>query len=260
MPHGGMIHVQGVQRRDTESQRNFGEYNADEQMIPILGLGLEYSALFVTGIAISNFQANNSTRATLSLRSSSATLFLCVESHSRDHTHLPLLSQSRCIPQHLGQIPTMRPLPLLPTLLVVLLLSLVPLPGVAADTPALILENGGLKNVCRVIFQEWDEANHFARGVVEVQSHESEEPEMRLPFAVELKPSKDKKNEVLEVRGTSSHYFFPPAEKKEPYPLLTWTLTGRKSGKPVLKAKMWAYNAERETWALEEMEFEKPAQ
>lgn len=154
----------------------------------------------------------------------------------------------------------MRPLNLLATLLAVLLSSLASLPATAADTPTLVLENGGLKNVYRIVFQEWDEKNNFARGAIEVQSHESDEPEMRLPFAVELKPSKDKKTEVLEVRSTSSHYFFPPAEKKEPYPLLTWTLTGRKSGKPVLKAKMWAYNAEKEVWALEEMEFEKPAQ
>ncbi|QIF02613.1 hypothetical protein [Roseimicrobium sp. ORNL1] len=159
---------------------------------------------------------------------------------------------------HLSTRPS--PLLLLAVLLAGLFSSLTPLLAAAADTPALVLENGGLKNVYRVIFHEWDEANHFARGVVEVQSHESEEPEMRLPFAVELKPSKDKKTDVLEVRSTSSHYFFPPAEKKEPYPLLTWTLTGRKSGKPVLKAKMWAYNAEKEVWALEEMEFGKPAQ
>jgi hypothetical protein len=130
----------------------------------------------------------------------------------------------------------------------------------AGEKPALVLENGGLKRIYRVVFQEWDEKNSFARGVVEVQTHESEEPEMRLPFAVELKPSKDKKTEVLEVRSTASLYFFPPAEKKEPYPIVTWTLTGRKSGKPMLKAKMWAYNAEKETWTLEEMEFEKPAQ
>jgi hypothetical protein len=158
--------------------------------------------------------------------------------------------------------PLQRPSPLLllAALLAGLFSSITPLPAAGADEPALVLENGGLKNVYRVIFQEWDEKNHFARGVVEVQSHESEEPEMRLPFAVELKPSKDKKTEVLEVRSTSPHYFFPPAEKKEPYPLLTWTLTGRKSGKPVLKAKMWAYNAEKDIWALEEMELEKSAQ
>ncbi|RBP46167.1 hypothetical protein DES53_102553 [Roseimicrobium gellanilyticum] len=148
-------------------------------------------------------------------------------------------------------------LPLLATLLVTLCSIATPLP--AEDKPALVLENGGLKNVYRVVFQEWDEKNNFARGVVEVQSQDSEEPEMRLPFAVELKPSKDKKVEVLEVRSTGSYFFFPPAEKKDPYPLLTWTLTGRKSTKPVLKAKMWAYNAEKEIWALEEMEFEKPA-
>jgi hypothetical protein len=168
---------------------------------------------------------------------------------------------------NLGQIQPMHPLQhrspllLLTALLLTGLSSLItPLSTVAADTPALALENGGLKNVYRVVFQEWDEENHFARGVVEVQSHESDEPEMRLPFAVELKSSKDKKTEVLEVRSTSSHYFFPPAEKKDPYPLLTWTLTGRKSGKPVLKAKLWTYNTEKETWALEEMEFEKLAQ
>ncbi|HSI64514.1 MAG TPA: hypothetical protein VLE43_15405 [Candidatus Saccharimonadia bacterium] len=139
------------------------------------------------------------------------------------------------------------------------LISIVnPLRGAeGGDAPALVLENGGLKSIYRVVFQEWDEKNHFARGVVEVQGHESEEPEVRLPFAVELKPSKDKKTEVLEVRGTASYFFFPPAEKKEPYPLLTWTLTGRKSGKPVLKAKMWTYNTEKETWMLEEMVFEK---
>jgi hypothetical protein len=142
------------------------------------------------------------------------------------------------------------------------LLSIVgPLSGADAGVaPALVLENGGLKNMYRVIFHEWDDKNNFARGVVEVQGNESEEPEMRLPFAVELKPSKDKKTDVLEVRGTGSYFFFPPAENKEPYPLLTWTLTGRKSGKPVLKAKLWTYNAEKETWALEEMVFEKAAQ
>lgn len=129
----------------------------------------------------------------------------------------------------------------------------------AEDKPALVLENGGLKSIYRVVFHEWDDKNNFARGVVEVQSHESEEPEMRLPFAVELKSSKDKKTELLEVRSTSSHYFFPPAEKKDPYPLITWTLTGRTSGKPKLKAKMWAYHDGKEVWALEEMTLEKPA-
>ncbi len=128
----------------------------------------------------------------------------------------------------------------------------------AAGERPLVLENGGLKNVYRVVFLEWDEKNSFARGAFEVQSHESAEPELRLTFAADLKPSKDKKADELEVRGTGMYFFFPPVEKKDPYPLVTWTLTGRKSGKPVLKAKLWTFNADKETWELEEMEFTKP--
>lgn len=134
-------------------------------------------------------------------------------------------------------------------------------PATAADDKApLILENGGLKSVYRVVFHEWDDKNNFAAGAFEIQGHESEEPELRVPFAVELKPAKDKKTELLEVRCTAGFHFFGPADKKVPYPLLTWTLTGRKAGKPVLKAKLWNYNSEKSAWVLEEMTFEKPQQ
>lgn len=121
----------------------------------------------------------------------------------------------------------------------------------------LVLENGGLKHLYRVVFREFDEKNNFARGVVEVQSEDGDEPELRLPFAAELKPSQTKGTELLEIRSTSLLHFFPPGDKKEPYPLVTWKLTGRKAGKAVLQAKMWAFDAEKNVWALEEMTFEQ---
>lgn len=130
----------------------------------------------------------------------------------------------------------------------------------AADEPALVVENLGLKNTYRVVFEQFDEENHFASGAIEILSDDDgrEVPQTRIPFAAELKAdAKDKKTELIEVRCTAGYFFFSPAEKKEPYPPLVWKLTGRKAGKPVLKAKLWSFDSEKESWALEELEFEK---
>lgn len=131
----------------------------------------------------------------------------------------------------------------------------------AADTPALVLENGGLKNTYRVVFEEFNEENHFARGVIEILSDDDgrEVPHTRIPFAAEVKAdAKDKKSESLEVRCTALYSFFAPADKREPYPQLTWKLTGRKTKSPVLHAELWAFDPEKGAWVLDEIEFEKP--
>jgi hypothetical protein len=133
----------------------------------------------------------------------------------------------------------------------------------AEDKPALVMENVGLTNTYRVVFKEFDEKNHFASGALEILGDEDgrEVPHTRIPFSAEFKAdTKDKKSEVLEVRCTAQYFFFPPAEKKEPYPALTWKLTGRKSAKPVLKAKLWSFAPEKETWMAGEMEFEKASE
>jgi hypothetical protein len=133
----------------------------------------------------------------------------------------------------------------------------------AQDKPALVMEYVGLKNTYRVVFAEFDEKNHFATGTLEILSDDDgrEAPHTRVPFSAEIKAdAKDKKSEVLEIRCTAQYFFFPPAEKKEPYPALTWRLTGRKSAKPALKAKLWSFEPEKETWVAGEMEFEKASQ
>lgn len=131
----------------------------------------------------------------------------------------------------------------------------------AQDAPALVVEFGGLKNTYRVVFEQFDDANHFASGAFEILGDDDgrEKPHTRIPFSAEVKPdAKDKKTEVLTVRCTAGFLFFPPADKKEPYPPLTWKLTGRKSGKPVLKMKLWNYDGEKESWVLEDQELGKP--
>lgn len=130
----------------------------------------------------------------------------------------------------------------------------------AADPPALVMENLGLKNTYRVVFEQFDEENHFASGAIEILSDDDDRqvPQTRIPFAAELKgDAKDKKTELIEVRCTAGYFFFAPADKKEPYPTLTWKLTGRKGGKPVLKAKLWSFESEKESWTSVELEFEK---
>jgi len=130
-----------------------------------------------------------------------------------------------------------------------------------ADAPALTLENGGLKNTYRVVFEEFDETNHFARGALEILGDDDgrEAAHTRIPFAADIKAdTKDKKSELLQVRCTVLYSFFPPADKKEPYPPLTWKLTGRKTKSPVLHAKLWEFDADKGAWVLSDMEFEKP--
>jgi hypothetical protein len=138
---------------------------------------------------------------------------------------------------------------------------LITLPVVhAQDKPALVMENTGLKNTYRVVFTEFDEQNHFASGALEILSDDDgrDVPHTRIPFSAEVKADpKDKKSEVLEIRCTAGYFFFPPAERREPYPALTWKLTGRKTSKPVLRAKLWSFESEKETWMVGEMEFEK---
>jgi hypothetical protein len=150
-----------------------------------------------------------------------------------------------------------RPLSLLGLFAVLVVLAT----GLAAqEAPALVMENLGLKNTYRVVFEQFDEKNHFVTGALEILSDDDgrEKPHTRIPFAADLKPDpKDKKSELLEIRCTANYFFFPPAEKKEPYPALTWKLTGRKLSKPVLKAKLWSFESEKESWMAGEMEFEK---
>jgi hypothetical protein len=139
-------------------------------------------------------------------------------------------------------------------------LVFVPVSKAADGDPVLVMENLGLKNTYRVVFEQFDEANHFASGALEILGDDDgrETAHTRLPFAADIKTdAKDKKIEILEIRGTALFAFFPPAEKKEPYPALAWTLTGRKSKKPMLKAKLWSFDGKKEAWALGELEFEK---
>ena len=130
----------------------------------------------------------------------------------------------------------------------------------AQDAPALVLENGGLKNTYRVVFEEFDTENHMVRGALEILGDDDgrEKPHTRIPFAGEIKSdAKDKKAEVLTVNSAALFAFFPPTDKAKASPTVTWKLTGRTSGKPVLKAKLWDYDADKETWVLTEMEFGK---
>ncbi|MEZ0387934.1 MAG: hypothetical protein ACAI34_12745 [Verrucomicrobium sp.] len=155
-----------------------------------------------------------------------------------------------------------------PLLLTLLMGVLTWLPGTGgtlqgADTPALVVEFGGLKNLYRVVFTEFDEANSFAKGALEIYSEDDTEvPELKVPFAAELKADpkeKNKKVETLEVRCTALLAFFPPADPKEPYPTLTWKLTGRKTGKAKLTAKLWDYDSKKSMWATVNLELEQVA-
>lgn len=130
----------------------------------------------------------------------------------------------------------------------------------AQNRPALVLENLGLKNTYRIVFESFDESNHFACGAFEILGDEDQRtvPHTRIPFAAELKPG-DKNTVNLVIRCTAMLYFFPPADKKKPYPTLTWKLIGRKGDKPKLKALFWDYNSEKDKWTLSEMDFEKAA-
>lgn len=130
----------------------------------------------------------------------------------------------------------------------------------AAEPLAMVLQNGGLKHLYRVVIAEFDEKNEFASGALEIYSQDDEErPETRLPFAATLK--KDPKNkgiEILEIRGTTLLTFFPPANTKEPFPPITpWKLTGRKSGKGKLKATLWQFDSSKNSWVSAEWEFEE---
>ncbi len=141
-----------------------------------------------------------------------------------------------------------------------LFLSLLLIPALtlrAEDAkPALTFENLGLKNNYRVIFDSWDEANHFASGAFEISDNTEDKVHTRIPFTADIKESKDKATQTLTVRCTAMDLFFPPANKKDPYPPLTWKITGLKTKEAKLKAGFWTFG--KSAWQLDEMEFEKP--
>lgn len=128
----------------------------------------------------------------------------------------------------------------------------------AEDAPAMVFENLGLRNNYRVIISEWDDANHFAKGAFEISDNTDDSVHTRIPFAAEVKPDpKDKKTELLLVRCTAIYFFFAPGDKKEPFPPLTWKLTGRKTNAPTLKASLWTFG--KSSWGASDMDFEKAA-
>jgi hypothetical protein len=143
-----------------------------------------------------------------------------------------------------------------PSLFLCLLLCAI-LPAHAEDNkPALTFENLGLKNNYRVVFEQWDDANHFASGALEISNNENDVVHTRIPFTADVKTdAKDKKTEVLTVRCTALELFFPPANKKDPYPSLTWKLTNRKAKEAKLKASFWTFG--KSAWMLDEMELDK---
>ena len=152
--------------------------------------------------------------------------------------------------------------PVLSLLIPSALLLLTPFLLCAADAPALVMENNGLQNTYRVVFREFDTENHFMNGVIEILNDDSDrkKPETVITFTGEFATdAKDKKTENLTVRCVALLSFFPPADKKDPYPELKWKLTGRTAGKPVLKASFWEFNADKEIWAPITLEFEKAA-
>ena len=105
----------------------------------------------------------------------------------------------------------------------------------------------------------WNKENRFS-GWTDVDLSEKGVAEAKEAGREIKADAKDKKTEVLEIRCTASYFFFAPADKKEPYPALTWKLTGRKSKSPKLKAKLWYFEGEKKGWALVEMEFDKAEQ
>lgn len=126
----------------------------------------------------------------------------------------------------------------------------------AEEKPALVFQNLGLKNNYRIVFEQWDEENHFASGALEISDNNEDKLHTRIPFSAEVKvDAKDKKTEVLAVRCTAMEFFFPPANKKDPYPPLTWKLTGRKTKEATLKASLWTFG--KSAWVLDTLDFEK---
>jgi hypothetical protein len=135
---------------------------------------------------------------------------------------------------------------------------------IGANTPraepqtALVLENIGLKNIYRIVFNDL-QAN-YAGGVFEVFSQDEESPPnpfLRLPFRADIRPDPKNRNiEILEVSTTELVSFFPPANRKDPHPKLIWRLTDRTGKNPKLEAPLWSFG--REAWTVEDMEFVKP--
>ena len=143
----------------------------------------------------------------------------------------------------------------------IFLLSLLGCGGAHAENQAvLVLENGGLKNLYRVVFHEWNAERRFATGFIEVipqDEDSSTTPNLRIPFRADIKTDpKNKGVEILEVSSIALLAFFPPANRKDPYPHVTWKLTGRAGENPVLKASLWSFG--KSMWTTEEMEFVKP--
>ena len=153
-----------------------------------------------------------------------------------------------------------------PSLTAILLVILLTLTGAgsahAENQTVLLLENGGLKNLYRVVFHEWNEGRHFASGFIEViplDEDANTTASLRIPFRADIKVDpKSKDTEIMEVSSIALLAFFPPANRKDPYPHMIWKMTGRAGKNPVLKAALWAFG--KSAWATEEMEFVKPRQ
>ena len=153
--------------------------------------------------------------------------------------------------------------PTLPVLLLAFLFTLAGFGSARAENQTvLLLENVGLKNLYRVVFHEWNDECHFASGVIEVIPQDEDAnsaASLRIPFRADIKADpKNNATEIIEVSSVALLAFFPPANRKDPYPHVIWKMTGRAAKSPVLKATLWAFG--KSAWATEEMEFVKPRQ
>ena len=87
--------------------------------------------------------------------------------------------------------------------LCLLLVAILPAHAQDKSTPVLIFENGGLKNNYRVVFEAWDDANHFASGALEISSNDSDVVHTRIPFSAEVKTDPSLRSIPVVVLTTS---------------------------------------------------------
>ncbi|MAS92879.1 MAG: hypothetical protein CMO55_06740 [Verrucomicrobiales bacterium] len=124
------------------------------------------------------------------------------------------------------------------------------LPLIGRSQP-LVLENGGLKNTYRLIFDEISPDMGFLRGSLEILGDDTgrEKPHTKLPFAGTITPIEGRDNaETLELRGTTLLSFSPPQNPEEPFPLINGTLYNRLTDTPGARIYFYSYDADAGEW------------
>lgn len=141
-------------------------------------------------------------------------------------------------------------------LIILPLLALLPTFAVADIGNEVVLENGGLNNVYRIVLSDYSPDDEGVSGALEISSYDPEKTHTRIPFVGTIRFVDDGPDEV-ELSPDVLVSFYPPADLLEPNPKMTGFYYGRGTAEPGMSLQVWGYDHEAGKWASYSISFGK---